>query len=148
MCDFDGSWKKKAKALQAELDQLKIPFPEPAGTIGIKAYRDICQAAALYKDDISEVYIPDINNKVYNKQDMINYLGLDETDKIVYVPETMDCDDSAAILFGKGVPEIWTDDHAINYFITLEGVLYYVEPQTDIISVNLVGLHIRFFLGR
>ena len=148
MCDFDGSWKKKAKALQAELDQLKIPFPEPAGTIGIKAYRDICQAAALYKDDISEVYIPDINNKVYNKQDIVDFLGLDETDKIVYVPETMDCDDYAPPLYAKGLSMIWTDDHTINYFITLEGVLYYVEPQTDIISVNLVGLHIRFFLGR
>jgi hypothetical protein len=147
MCNLDDSWKKKAKELQAELDSLKTPFPDPAFLMSAGKYRDVCRAASLFKDDLSEIYIPDIENKTYWKEDIVEYLELNQVDKIIYVPETMDCDDFARELFGYGLSLIWTDVHALNYFITPEGVLYYVEPQNDLVSVNIEGMHIRFFIG-
>ena len=122
-------------------------FPEPAGTVSSGAYTDICRDTALFNNDLTEIYVPDTEIKVYNKQDILDYLGVDETDKITYSLEDMDCDDFARIMFGKGLSLIWTNNHAINYFITPEGVLYFVEPQNDLVSVNIDGMHIRFFIG-
>ena len=123
------------------------PYPNPDGYMKTDLYIDIIQAAALYKGDESVIYLPDTLCKVWNKSTMEKFLKLSEVDSIVYVAEEMDCDDFARILHGEGMPELWTNNHAMNWFITPEGVLYYVEPQTDQISVNIDGMYIRFFKG-
>lgn len=125
-------------------------FPEPAGLMASEDYYDVCKAASLYVGGITDILIPDIAMKVYWKDDVAKFLKLDETDKIVYVPESMDSDGFALLLFGKeenSVSLLWTNDHAINYFVQPDGVLYYVEPQNDLMSVNIEGFHIRFFIG-
>lgn len=122
-------------------------FPEPAGLMALNAYREVCYAASNFRGDHTRVYLPDTMMKTYRKEDIVKFLGADETDKIVYSLEDMDCDDFARILFGKGLGLLWTDNHAINFFITPEKVLYYVEPQNDMVSVNLEGLDIRLFVG-
>jgi hypothetical protein len=129
---------------------LEKKFPDPAGLIGGSDYKDICQAAALYKGDQTEIFMPDVAMKVYWKDDVMEFLDYDEIDKIVYVPESMDCDDFARMLFGReenSVSLLWTYDHAMNYWVSPDGVLYYIEPQNDLVSVNLEGLMIRFFIA-
>ena len=122
-------------------------FPDPSGLLSLRSYRDVCYDASHFKEDFTRVYLPDSMMKTYRKDDIADYLNADETDKIVYVAEAMDCDDFARILFGKGLGLLWTQNHAINFFVTPDKVLYYVEPQTDQISVNLEGLDIRLFVG-
>jgi hypothetical protein len=125
---------------------------QPCGTI------DINTASSILLDKMeemgagdAEIYLPDANFKVYKKDDVIKFLGLDETDKIPYVTETYDCDDFAAEIFGMFAGLVWTNTHSLNWFISDEGKFYFIEPQSDDIAPNLEewqGCKIRFFLGR
>ena len=83
------------------------------------------------KDDKAELYLADSACKVFKRSDVVNFLNLDETDKITYVAEEHDCDDAAAELYGKGVPLLWTNVHALNWFVDENYKLWFVEPQTD-----------------
>jgi len=102
-------------------------------------------------DDIAALYPSDTLCKIYNKTDVIEFLGLNEVDKITFVSEVMDCDDFAAEVYGKGLPLIWTNKHALSWFIDENSVLWFVEPQSDQIASNLdnwQGWDVRFFLAR
>lgn len=124
----------------------------PIGTI------DINLASSILLDKIeeigqgdAEIYLPDDDIKKYRKQDVIDFLGLDETDKIPYVKEKRDCDDFSAELFGKFAGLVWTTEHALNFFFDEADSLFFIEPQQDKLARDLEswqGLEIRFFLGR
>lgn len=130
------------------------PLPElkPAGTIDL----NIASSLLLDKmeemgDTVGDIYLPDANIKVYNKDEVKAFLGLDETDKIQYVAEVMDCDDFAAELFGKFAGLVWTNVHTLNFFISEDEQVYFIEPQSDKIAGLLEGwqgARIRFFIGR
>ncbi|KKL86224.1 hypothetical protein LCGC14_1946820, partial [marine sediment metagenome] len=132
--------------------QLPVDPPKPAGTI------DIHLMSSILLDKMEEMGDPfvtpalaDTDNKVYNKEEVKKYLGLDETDKITYVSQEMDCDDFAAILFGKFAGLVWTKKHALNWFIDETETLWFIEPQTDKMSKNLEGWqgwNVRFFISR
>ena len=125
---------------------------QPAGTISINEMSSILLDKMEEMGDTNAApVLADIDNKIYNKEEVKAYLGLDETDKITYVPQEMDCDDFAAILFGKFAGLIWTKKHALNFFISEDEILYFIEPQTDKISQTLenwAGWDIRFFISR
>lgn len=125
---------------------------QPAGTIGINEMSSILlDKLEEMGDDHAELYLPDSKCKIYKKDDVIKFLHLDETNKITYVKETMDCDDFAAELYGKGMSLIWSNVHALNFFISEDKELWFVEPQNDKVSKaleNWQGFEIRFFLGR
>ncbi len=119
---------------------------------------DINEMSSILLDKLEEIgdvqaelYLPDSNCKVYRKDDVIKFLGLDETDKITYVAEFQDCDDFAAEVFGLGLGLLWTNVHALCWFVSDDKILWFVEPQTDQISQALddwQGYQVRFFLGR
>jgi len=116
---------------------------------------DIHQMSSILLDKIEEMgdnsvdlYLADVSCKIYNKETVKKFLSLDETDKIGYIAEEMDCDDFSAELYGKGVPLIWTNTHAFNWFIDETDTLWFVEPQTDKLSKVLDNWNIRFFLSR
>ena len=122
-------------------------YPEPTGVISLHEASSIL----LDKFEDVEIYLPDEDIKVYNKEEIKNFLKLDETDKIPYLAEIKDCDDSAAIMFGKFAGLVWTSLHALNFFISDDNKLFFIEPQTDLISQELEGWQgkeIRFFLSR
>jgi len=125
---------------------------QPIGAIDI----NIASSILLDKledmgDDKAEIFLPDNMYKVFRKEDVKEFLKLDETDKIKYVAEEYDCDDFAAELFGKGLSLVWTGKHALNFFIDETNMVWFVEPQTGKISQTLEtwqGYEVRFFLGR
>ena len=135
------------------------PKLKPAGTIDIHRMSSILlDKLEEMEDTRAELYLADVACKVYKKEDVVRFLGLDETDKIPYEPDSPeikelgdDCDGFAAILYGKGIPLLWSNVHALNFFISEDEKLYFVEPQTDKISQTLEnwqGWDCRFFLSR
>ena len=133
--------------------QEEVASLEPAGSIGINQMSSIIlDKLDEMGDDKVELYLADNICKVYKKEDVVKFLGLSEIDKIPYVAETHDCDDFAAELYGEGIPLVWTNAHALNWFIEYDkNILWFVEPQTDTIARNLEnwqGWEVRFFLSR
>jgi len=119
---------------------------------------DIASASSILLDKLeamgmgdAEIYLPDREIQVYNKEKVKGFLGLDETSEIVYVAEVMDCDDFAAELFGKFAGLVWTNLHALNWFIDDTEKFWFIEPQSDKIASDLEGWQgsqVRFFVGR
>ena len=131
---------------------LEIPKLEPCGTININEMSSILlDKLEEMGDDKAELYLADADCKIYRDEDVRWFLGLDKTDKITFVAETMDCDDFAAEVFGMGLGLIWNMKHAFNFYINQDLEVKFVEPQTDKVSDNLEdwqGWDVRFFLSR
>ena len=144
---------QKVAALELELALLKNkPKLLSSGTIDINLMSSILlDKLEEMGDDRAELYLADNDCKVFNKQEVMDFLVLDETDKIVYVPETMDCDNFAALLYGKGLPLLWTNKHALQWFVDdADNFLWFVESQSDKIARNLdnwQGWDVRMFLN-
>jgi len=128
------------------------PVLIPAGTI------DLHLASSILLDKIeelgdndAEIYLPDIQLKVYSKDDVLNSTGMKEVSKLVYIREEHDCDDFAAKLFAEFAGLIWTNKHALNWFISDNKEFWWIEPQSGTLSQTLSdwqGSDIRFFVGR
>lgn len=78
----------------------------------------------------------------------------DQTDKMEYESEELDCDDFSYRLLGQfSVPKwshlafgiIWSDTHAFNFFVTEDKKVLFVEPQTDAITEDFKG-RVRFMV--
>jgi len=128
------------------------PTLKPCGTIsGDEMSSILLDKLEEMKDDKADLFLADVDCKVYCKDDVKAFLKLDETDKIVFKPEEKDCDDIAAKLFAKFAGLIWTTKHALNWFIDEYDILWFIEPQTDKLSQTLEdwqGWDVRFFLSR
>ena len=125
---------------------------KPIGTIDLHEMSSILLDKLEEMGDAqAEIYLPDNFCKVYDKEEVKRFLHLDETDKIPYVREEFDCDDFTAKLFEKFAGLVWTNVHALNWFVDREKTLWFIEPQQDKIAKDLEnwqGYEIQFFLGR
>ena len=125
---------------------------KPAGTIDLH----LASSVLLDKldemgDDRAEIFLPDANIKVYNKDDVKAAHELTEVSSIKYVAEEHDCDDFAAELYGKFVGLVWTNVHALNFFYDQDATFWWIEPQTKKLSRTLEGWQgsdVRFFIAR
>lgn len=128
------------------------PKLKPTGTItASKLSLILKQKLRELKDDKADRFYPDRDIKTYDKQDVKDFLHLDETSEIKYIAEEMDCDDFAAEIYGKFAGLIWTTKHALNWFIDETLTFWFIEPQTDKLSKKLKDWQdwdVRFFLGR
>ena len=144
-------WTRLFSQLMALFKPKPRPTIQAAGTIDLNEMSSILlDKLEAMKDPLADIHLPDAACKVYDKDEVVRFLGLDETDKIVYVPEKMDCDDFARRLFGEFASLVWTNAHALNWFVDKEGKLWFIEPQSDQIAPDLAGWQgwdIRFFLG-
>jgi len=124
----------------------------PCGTIGInEASSILLDKLEEMGDDLAEIYLPDTDIKVYNKSEVIICHELQEVSSIKYVAEVHDCDDFAAMLYGRFSGLVWTNVHALCWFIDQDATFWFIEPQTGKISQSLKdwqGWDIRFFLAR
>lgn len=137
------------KALGAEC--MPKPVIQPATTISIHLMSSILLDKLEEMGCDAPIYLPDMDNKVYRVEDVQNCEHLSRVSKIEYVSETMDCDDFAAMLFGKWSGLVWTNVHALNWFISDYLEFWFIEPQTRKLSKQLEnwqGWNIRFFIGR
>lgn len=121
----------------------------PCGTISIALASSICLDVIEQYGGTADLFLPDISNKVYRYADVANDECLLWTDSLKYITEEHDCDDFAAKLFGKWAGLVWTDTHALNWFIDENEKFWFIEPQTRYIFDKLnTGTKLRFLLGR
>ena len=139
------------KALGGEVE--KITHVPSSGTI------DASEMSSILLDKLDEmgdnqadIHLADINCKVYDREIVQNSLCLEEVSKLKYVVDKHDCDDFAADLYGRGIPLLWTNLHAMNWFVDRQTlILWFVEPQTRKLSRQLEswqGWEVRFFINR
>jgi len=125
---------------------------KPSSVIGLVEMSSI----VLNKlDDVglssTDLFLPDSDCKVYRKADVQKAEELKEVATISYVAEVHDCDDFAAELFGKFAGLLWTNTHALNWFIDETNTFWFIEPQTRKLSQALEGWQgssVRFAIGR
>jgi len=132
--------------------ETQVILIKPAGTIDLNLASSILlDKLEEMGDDKAEIYLPDTDIKVYDKDEVANAYELQEVSSIEYVAEEHDCDDFAAELYGKFASLVWTNAHALCFFISDKEEFYFIEPQTRKLSTALEtwqGYEIRFFLMR
>uniref|UniRef100_A0A6M3KLG5 Agglutinin C-terminal domain-containing protein n=1 Tax=viral metagenome TaxID=1070528 RepID=A0A6M3KLG5_9ZZZZ len=129
------------------------PVIQPCATIGLNLASSILldKLDEIQDADGAAIYLPDNELKIYKKVDVQEAHELEEVASIKYIAEIHDCDDFAAKLFGKFAGLVWSNLHALCFFIDETNTFYFIEPQTGKISQTLEGWQgsdIRFFIGR
>lgn len=104
-----------------------------------------------------EIHISD--NDMYllvSPKDLDQFLSDDQTDRLEYQDETLDCDDFAAILYGNSNKPpynalawglLWTDVHAMFIAVMEDSTVRFVEPQNDKYTIHMEpyqGSKVRF----
>lgn len=124
----------------------------PCGGIGLsEASSVLLDKIEEIGDTHAEIYLPDAELKIYRKDEVAEAYLLAEVSKIEYIAEKMDCDDFAAMAYGKFLGLVWTNTHALNWFIDEDETFWFVEPQKALLARDLEGWqgnNIRFFIGR
>lgn len=120
------------------------PKPTPRAELSIgEAY-----SLLRFHFPVAAIYLSDTVYYLSNLEDINEFLRIDQTNKIGFVPEERDCDDFSFRLMGQfSVPEwsgialgiVWTDIHALNFFIDQNQEVWFIEPQTDDIQQRLVS---------
>ena len=113
-------------------------------------YQRFPQMGALYLSD--KVY------RLCSLQDIREFLHQDATNHYLYEAENLDCDDFSYRLMGQfSVPRwsdlafgiVWTNLHALNIMVGVDKQVYFIEPQTDELLLELkdwMGTTIRFII--
>jgi hypothetical protein len=144
-------WPRLIRALTGQPEP-EVPVIQPCGTISIEEMAVIiCNKLDEIGSPGSEVYLPDKSMKIYRKTDVESYHRLMEVARISYIPETHDCDDFAAKLFGDFSGLVWTDVHALDWFVDEQAQFWFIEPQNRLLAPVLTdgqGSKIRFLIGR
>ena len=128
----------------------QIPILQPCGTIDINECSSICLDVIEQYGNQAELYLPDNHMKIYNYDEVVSDGSLEWVDTLVFMAEKHDCDDFARKLFGKWAGLVWTNNHALNWFIDENGKFWFIEPQTKKIADKLdawQGKSLRFLLG-
>ena len=106
----------------------------------------------------ADIYLSDKVYLLCDNEDVAAFLAMDKTNRQEFVAEKYDCDDFAYRLMGQySVPHwsdlalglIWTDKHAMNYYVDESGKLWYVEPQNDTVADKLAewqGTRVRMIM--
>ena len=121
------------------------------GVLGPVVYEILNRVMAGMGDSEAAIYLPDNLMKAYNKQEVMDSNHLIEVSAITYVTEVMDCDDFAAKLYGRFAGLVWTNKHALNWFIDEAGTFWWIDAKAKKLSQTLEGWQgtdIRFFLAR
>ena len=126
---------------------------EPTGMVSYAiAHAILLTKLSELNDTEAEIFLPDADVKIYSKADVVTAESLKWVSKLTYIAEEHDCDDFAAKLYGKFAGLVWTNLHALNWFIDSSLTFWYIEPQTGKISKALdtswQGEDVRFYLGR
>jgi len=109
-------------------------------------------SSMLQQKGITQFQITDRTYKLISKTDMTEFMEYNFAKLRKYVPETFDCDNFSAVLYGQmsyvlsgfavGIVHVKTNTgaHALNCFIDIMNTFYYIEPQTGKIFNYNTGL--------
>lgn len=138
------------------------PEPKPEPILPISSKRiDYTGLHALLRTNVpvGEIFLSDKSYLLCDKADIKAFLARDKTNKHEYVTQRFDCDDFAYRLMGQfSIPGwsdlafgiMWTDKHAMNCMVTIEGLFYLIEPQNDTLQTGGLlpqqGDHIRVIM--
>ena len=104
------------------------------------------------------LWISDNEYTLCHYNDVAYFLAISQIDKLPYEPETFDCDDYSAVLWGEfskppwsglAIGYLWTEVHALNCVVTEDLKFLFLEPQTDELSEQLApwqGLQPRLLI--
>jgi hypothetical protein len=109
---------------------------------------DMIEAYTILKAEFpkAKIYLTDARYRTILKEEMQEFLNLDDIDKREYVSDMYDCDDFSFALMGAISNPEWGDiafgilfsktpegKHAINCFIDKNRQVWIIEPQNDAI---------------
>jgi len=119
----------------------KVDKPDPLEDV------DHTEIMTVLRAEMGEdcmIYLSDRDYQVTSKEEIENFLALDDTDKRKYLSEYHDCDDFSYRLHGQfSVPGwsglafgiLWAGvpggGHAINCFVDNDKEVWIIEPQND-----------------
>ena len=102
--------------------------------------------------DFDYILIVDNTYKLVSKATVKEFLASDHTNMHKYIPENFDCDNFAFMLWSNATYKFGSiaigvliyrvsnsSFHAINFFITPNRTIKFIEPQADFIFSNLNG---------
>lgn len=147
--------KQYIKVLEAELNHFKLT---PVGTISVQELTAVLEAKLREMGDTkTEIFLADSVSRLYKKSDVQKLLKLSETAFLKYVPEDMDCDNFAGVMYGEfcrqdafpgGIVDSFI--HRLIWFVDENKTFWFIEPQTRTMSQHLdssEGWQIRWFLA-
>jgi hypothetical protein len=100
----------------------------------------------MLSKDTAHIYLSDNTYWLCSYSDIQVFIEADDTNRMNYVSEELDCDDFSYRLMGQfsiknwsgiafGI--VWTDLHALNCFIDDERKFWFIEPQTGEIENSI-----------
>ena len=124
----------------------KIPMPEPV-------LRRMVTYGELYAElrnrfPNAQIFLSDTQKWLCDISDIETFLKLDQTNRMKYKSEALDCDDFAYRLMGQlSIPKwaslakaiVWTDVHALNGCFDTNMDWWFVEPQSNDIKNHLAS---------
>ena len=134
------------------LQKKKVISPETITPVSTGKI-NLAELTSLLKNCVpaSQVIMADQWKYLCHYDDIALFLAQDETNKMEYQSETLDCDDFAFRLKGQfSIPEwsglalgiCWTQNHALSCFVDEKWKLWFIEPQTDEILDKVEGVRI------
>ena len=106
----------------------------------------------------THIYLSDSQYWLCSDEDVENFLIQDDTNKMGFIGEELDCDDFSYRLMGQlSIPDwsgiafgvVWTNLHALNCLVDEAGTFWFIEPQSDKLQDKLEpwqGTEILFIL--
>lgn len=134
----------------------KLPL-KPSSTRTISGTELMAIIRKRFPDE-GKIYLSDKEYKLCHVDDIRKFCAQDDTNRQKYQAESFDCDDFAYRLMGQfSIPDwgdlafgiCWTEKHSLNCFIDEDKMLWFLEPQSDVIESNLAswqGSHLRFII--
>ena len=122
------------------------PIPIPKPVIRAEIAGDLLYNLLINKFPEAHIHISDRVKYLCDIDDINAFLKQDETNHIQYTPELMDCDDFTFRLKGQfSTPEwakiatgiIWTEKHALMFFVDANQDFWWIEPQSDKVQSEL-----------
>lgn len=149
------------KFVDKEQEYISFPHQESIVYASYSTVKDKVRSLdGFYK--LGDIHIEDTSYKLVDVEHLKEWLKVDTTDILNYVPEYHDCDDFAVTLHGhlnewdsslataiaKVKKDGSTSRHMMNLVIGTDMKVYLIEPQNDNIFVDANGYQIRdvFFL--
>jgi hypothetical protein len=135
-------WPKLIRALAGQPEPSDCPVFLVAGEIsGSGVY-------SILKDKFpnASIYISDLTFQTCSKEEVQKIIDWSKVQQRKYVVEAFDCDDFSYALQGavsiypwSTIPFgiIWTNKHALNFFVSSDRKVWFVEPQKGQIQETL-----------